>query len=338
MKKLMAHLSSLSISLVLIATSNAVAVTSIPEESGFSGFVNLGVTGLQTETNMISETPFSTLGGATVNSLTNGPDSQSTSSPIVSYEVAYTWASTKTQIFLGSSLEDFLRFDLSTKLGVRQGLGDIGIVSLEVIGSPTPTKVWSDPYQIGVDRQDTDRESAGARLRWDKVLGTELELRVSSKKTDIDDEFSGVALGLSSADRALLNRDGSINKFDLAYRFKFENLIIIPRLSLIDDDLDGAAMAHDRIQVEVSVAGKVNKLRYVTNLTLSQSDFDEVNPIYGVKDESDQIGFSFTLFWDKAFGTKWVASAGIVAYEDRHEIDFYDTKATVITVAMLRRF
>jgi hypothetical protein len=44
------------------------------------------------------------------------------------------------------------------------------------------------------------------------------------------------------------------------------------------------------------------------------------------------------LFLDEVFGAKWIASTWIVAYDESQEIDFYDTKATGITVAMLRRF
>ncbi len=340
-KALQSILTILCSSIMLMSTSStAIAMDAIPKETGVSGFINLGVMGMSVETNMLSKTPLNDLGKENINSLTDTPDSKSSAIPLVNFELSYTWAESRTQIFIGNRLEDFLRFDFATNLGVRQGAGRAGVFGLAAISTPLKTKVWRDPYQINVKREDTDRTSEGFRISWDKILGSQLEIRASTRDVEIDDELSGTAEGLSAAERALLNREGKTKSFDISYKFTVggDNRLV-PRLTYIDYDRDGRAMANDGAQLELSYIIKADALRYVTNLTFGNFEYDEVNPIYSEKDETDRLGFTFTVFWEDIFGLKdWSGNAGVVWFEDDNKIDFYDTKVGAISIGMLTRF
>ena len=47
-----------------------------------------------------------------------------------------------------------------------------------------PTQVWEDPYAEGVRREETDRDSTGVRLQWDRILGTAFELTSPTGRLD----------------------------------------------------------------------------------------------------------------------------------------------------------
>ncbi len=115
--------------------------------------------------------------------------------PVIGLELAYTFASTRTQIFLGNQLEDYIRFDFSTRAGVRQEIGKAGIIGASFLQTPLATEVWEDPFLTGSERSETDRTSDGYRLIWDNIYGTGLELRYSAREVDIDRERSGESLG-----------------------------------------------------------------------------------------------------------------------------------------------
>jgi len=91
----------------------------IPNESGFSGFVRLGGGVSWAKSNMIAGTDLGDVGNKTIDSLTADPDSESDTIPQFDFALRYTFASVKTQIFLGSRLEDVLRYDSVIQLGVR---------------------------------------------------------------------------------------------------------------------------------------------------------------------------------------------------------------------------
>ena len=88
----------------------------IPQESGFSGFVSAGAGLWRVEDNMVKKIGFFQVSDDDIGSIDNKPKSETSVSPIFSYNVRYTFASTRTQIFLGSLLEDILRFDAATLL------------------------------------------------------------------------------------------------------------------------------------------------------------------------------------------------------------------------------
>ena len=79
----------------------------------------------------------------------------------------------------------------STQLGARKDLGSAGILQGGFLFSGIPTQVWEDPYAEGVRREETDRDSTGLRLQWDRVLGTAFEVTFSYRDIAIDTERSG---------------------------------------------------------------------------------------------------------------------------------------------------
>ena len=128
--------------------------------------------------------------------------------PLINGEVTYTFAASRTQLYFGNQLEDFIQFDFSTLLGVRHELGDKSLIAASYVFSSVPTEVWEDPYLTNQRRSKTDRDSNGLRLEWDKIAGTGLGIQYTYRNIELDDEMSGQSLRLSASEMDLLDREG----------------------------------------------------------------------------------------------------------------------------------
>ncbi|MCP3869355.1 MAG: DUF2860 domain-containing protein, partial [Gammaproteobacteria bacterium] len=200
---------ALMIFMLLYGANLATALEPIPKESGFSGFIRPGVGAMRYKTNMVASFLGYDLSKETNDSLSDSPDAESTGIALVPFSLQYTFASTRTQLFLGTDLTDLIRFDYTQQVGIKQGIGKLGILQGGFLFSGIPAKVWKDPYLVGQDRDDTKRKSNGGRLTWDRILGSKLQLRYTYRKIDIDSEKSGDSIpSLTDSGRDRLDRNG----------------------------------------------------------------------------------------------------------------------------------
>jgi hypothetical protein len=341
--KTLAGATALALGLGLATTGSAAVI--IPDKGGFSGYFNLGVGGVDVESNMLASIMNGNIdiGKKTVDNLSDSPKgSENAAIPTFNFELSYTFESTRTQVHIGNLLEDFLRFDSSTIAGVRQDVGNFGLVGASVETTSVDTQVWSDPYLTGAKRKDTDRTGKGFRVYWQQIGKSGLELRYTAKEIDIDKERSGESLALSPAQRKLLDRNGDTERFDMFYEFSSDDKrhIVTPALSYSDRDLDGEAMANDGGAASVNYIYQYDKRwRYVFNASYSDMEMKKANPIYGVKDKYNSYGASVTMFYTEPFGWKdWAFNTTVGYFEEDHDLDFYDSSAGVVTMGMLLKF
>ena len=171
--------------ILLLGANLATALDPIPTESGFSGFIRPGVGYLNFKSNMVASFLGFDLSEKKTNSLDDSPDSESTGIVLVPFSLQYTFASTRTQLFLGTDLTDLIRFDYAQQLGVKQEIGNLGILQGGILFSSIPAKVWKDPYVVDKNRKDTNRTSNGMRLAWDRIGGSHLQLQYTYRKIDV---------------------------------------------------------------------------------------------------------------------------------------------------------
>ena len=326
---------------VLLASIPALAIEPIPKESGFSGFVNVGVGYLSVKSNMIAGTDLGDFGKRTIDSIFDSPDSESDVLPIINGELRYTFATTRTQLFFGNELEDYLRFDFAAQLGVRQELSGVGILGLSYVFNAIPTEVWEDPYVVGRRRGKTDRTSSGLRLTYDKIFGSDLQVELTWRKIDIDDEFSGLTflrLPLAQAER--LDREGDQFQLELLYVFKLvEKHSLIPSVEYARFDLDGDAMSHHRARFALTHGYKMDQFSFITNVLYAYADYDKRNPIYNKTREDHRFGGTFSAFYHRLFNVEKLSLVGTVfAFKDNANIDFYEASALGGGLSVLFRF
>jgi hypothetical protein len=326
----------------LLGAAPAYSILPIPQDSGFSGFINLGAGVITAKSNMIAGNDLATIGKERIDSLTDSPDSENDVIPLINGELAYTFASTRTQLYLGNSFEDFIRFEMSTLAGVRQELPDKSILALSYVFSAIPTEVWADPYVVGQDRTETDRTSSGLRLGYDKILGSDFEIQFTWRSIDLDEERSGLTqLGLPPDQANLLDREGDNYEFEIIYPFRFKQgkHILAPAFSYRRLDLDGKAMASDRYQGQVTYAYIGEKFSITGNLIFGIADADKTNPIYQEKREDLIYGASLSVFYRNLLDVQGLSLVGSVAYfRSDSNIDFYDTTIGLLGLSVLYRF
>ena len=333
----------LSLFVLLAFSTSAGAIEPIPEQPGWSGFVTIGGGVLDARTNTVAgiDVYGIDVGRRRIDSLEEEPKSRSLGLPQLSLNVNYTF-STRTQLFLGNSLENVLQFDTATNFGVRQQFADRSILELAAVSSPAlaPVQVWRDPFVVGENRKETDRTSRGFRIEYDRILGSGFGVRYTQRSTDIERERSGEWLGLSDAEARLLDRNGDARRLLLSYRFPAvgKNLFEV-RVARLEDDLDGKAMSGEQDELYLTHAYLGQRFTMATNLFLASQDFDEVNPVFGRKRSDDNLGVGIALIDRKIFYSKrWWGQAMLAWFEQDSNIDFYDGSSVMVTLGAQFRF
>lgn len=325
------------------ACAPAMALDKMPDEPGLSGFVNAGVSTGSIESNTLARVGVIDLdlGDDTIDDF-GSPDDESITTVALNLTVNYTFSNLKTQVSLGNDLANFLQFDRSTIVSLRHDFDSFGRVQGSVLSSAFPqTEVWEDPYVLGEKRKDTERDSTGGRLTWDKIFGTQFELKVQKRKIEINDERSGRALGLGNAQRALLDREGDVYRSELGYMFNIDNgtHMIRPSIAYIDRDLDGDAMAQDGYEGAVSYLYRNGDITWANTLSYSSLEAGKENPIFEDSHDSEQIVFATQVFVSGLFGLEhWMPNIALMYGESDSDIDFYDSKGWLVNVAIGRQF
>ena len=328
------------LALTSFPVSEALAREPIPEESGFSGHINLGLGGFKVKNNMAAGNSFSDISKERITSLTSSPDSEEFAVPMINGEIIYTFAESRTQIFIGNRVEDLLRYDFNAGAGVRQEIGKFGNIALSYIFTPITGEVWADPYVVNQNRVETDIDANGVRFEWEKVLSSELYLQYTYRELDVDDEQSGSFLGLSLADRESLRRDSDYHNFQVGYTIKLnENHFLIPSGRYVKNDAEGSAMEFDRYIARLTHQYRGERFNFITDIEFGVQDYDGTNPIYGKTQDDDILGAFFTAIYKNPWGlTNWGLLGRVGYFESDSNINFYDSEITVISLSALYRF
>jgi len=346
MKPLALLRKALFVGLLIAFTSSAYGqpLAGIPQESGFSGFVNAGAGLWRVEDNMVKKIGFFKISDDNINSIDDKPKSEYSVNPILNFNLRYyTFASTRTQIFLGNQLEDLLRLDTATSFGVRQELPDQSIIGVSYVFSALVTEVYKDPYDTSGSRNGTDRNINGVRLSYDKILSTDLSFQYTYRNIDIDSERSGSALGLSSSQQNKLDRNGDQHDLEFLYRYVLEDggikHTLIPSFKYSRFELDGDAMSNNAILFNLNYRYDVEKFAFSVNGYYGYADYDKSNPIYGKTRNDNRYGFGLIGFYKSIFDVEGLAlTANVTINRQDSNIDFYDSEIDLYFVSFLYIF
>jgi hypothetical protein len=322
----------------------AMAIEPIPSTPGWRGFVLVGGGYTDLRSNTVAGNQLIDIGQPTISSVAQRPRSDDTFHPVVTGEINYTFGN-GWQAFFGTALEDAVTLDGVTQLGARKDLGTAGIVQGGFLFSGIPTQVWEDPYAEGVRRQDTDRDSTGLRLQWDRILGTAFELTFSYRDISIDTERSGqgvTSVACDAACRDLLRRDGDQYHFDASYLFRLgqgQRHLVRPMLRYTIDDRDGEAMSGDSYRLQLSYVFLGQGYTVASNIAYGSSSMDARNPIFGARTDTDGVVVDTTLFYRLPFESgRWQAVGSVLWGEGDSNVAFHDTELFMITAGVMYRF
>ncbi|MHC4132686.1 MAG: DUF2860 family protein [Planctomycetota bacterium] len=332
-----------SVLVMLFAVTGLGVLQPVPEESGVSGFVNIGTAYMEAKTNMFAGNELISIGDDTVGSIFGNPDTDHEMIPMINGELRYTFGDSRTQIYFGNQMEDVLTFDAATLLGVRKELGDKGTGAISYVFNGIVTEVWEDPYVENAKRTETNRESKGIRLEWDRLYGTNVGVEYQWRKIDIDDEFSGTlgGLGLTPAEIGQLDREGDSQRGEVYYTWRLGGgHSLVPAFRFGKNDLDGDAMASDVYAIRLNYAYRSEKYSIVVTGHVGNEEFDKTNPIYTKTREDDVYGIGVTALLHQPFGwPEGMSLAGTVGYyEADSNIDFYNSEVLMVGTSVLYNF
>ena len=330
--------STLTILLTLAGVGAHAEINPIPKQSGFSGFGQLGVS--------YSEVNSNTLVGPEKSESQRlySLNSQATSSGsriTPNLDLRYTFAESRTQLFLGNVIQDALMLDFTQQFGVRREMGDKGIGSVAFVFSGIPGQVWEDPYQTDRNREDTDRSSSGVRLGWDGIWGSPFSATYTYRTIEIDDEHSGDSISwLTNAERAELDRNGKIQDLSLTYNWRLENgSQLTPGLNYSRYEADGAAASYDRFGGQLTYALLTPKYSLITNMLMNRVEYDDVNPVFGQTVEADEWGLNATFMWHQLLDVDQLSGLVSASYgESDANVGFFDTDLSQVSAGLLYRF
>ncbi|SDU33389.1 Protein of unknown function [Pseudomonas pohangensis] len=325
---------------------SAHAVDKIPQKDGLKGFVFLGASANSMESNMLASVGGTDVSDRRINSVTSSPDSKNYSRVTPAFELSYTFADSRTQIFGGTELDDFLTQDGSMGVGIRQGVGSLGNLRASLLAS-AEREVYKDPYVVNAKRSRTDQTSNGMRLGWEHIMESDFDITYTHRTIDLDKELSGVTpvvdggLGLNAQQINDLDRNGDFGKLDFTYNAQLSpDSMFVSTYSYIDANLDGDAMAMDgyAMQFDYRYTGFQDWALSATAVVSTMSS-DDYNPIYGKKQQQDSYGASLTAAYIEPFGLKDWKALGTFAYgKQDNNIDFYETSLSSVNLGMMYNF
>jgi hypothetical protein len=322
----------------------AMAIEPIPSTPGWRGFVVVGAGYVDLESNTVAGNNLIDIGQPTISSVTQRPSSDDTFHPVVTGEINYTFNG-GWQAFFGTSLEDAVTLDGVTQLGVRKDLGSAGILQGGFLFSGIPTQVWEDPYAEGVRREETDRDSTGLRLQWDRVLGSAFELTFSYRDISIDTERSGEGVTSVACDAScqeLLRRDGDQYSFDVSYLYRLgegQRHLVRPMVRYTIDDREGEAISSDGYRLQLSYIFLGQGYTVASNLVYGGSSHDARNPIFGARTDADGIAVDTTLFYRLPIESgRWQAVGSVLWGESDSDVAFHDNEIFMVSLGVMYRF
>jgi hypothetical protein len=322
----------------------AAAVEPVPDSVGWRGFGVIGVGFTDLSSNMVAGNRLIDIGQSVTESIYRSPRSDSTFHPVITGEVNYTFGN-GWQAFLGTSLEDAITLDAVTQAGVRRNLSGGGTLQAGLLFNGITTQVWEDPYAEGVNRQETDRDSSGVRLQWDRIMGSAFEATVSYRDISFDTERSGqgvTSVTCNAVCQGLLRRDGEQVTFDVSYLYRLgsaSNHLLRPAVGYTVDNRDGDAVAGDSYRLQLSYVYVTPAYTFASNIIYGQSSRDQRNPLFGTRTDNDRLALNATLLYRlPASSGRWQAVANVLWGREDSDVRFHDSDLFMVSVGAMYRF
>jgi hypothetical protein len=327
-----------------VAAPIASAIEAIPETPGWRGFVVGGLGYTDLKSNFVAGNGILDIGQPRIASVNEAPRSDDAVHPMVTGEVSYTFEN-QWQVFFGTAIEDAVTLDGVTQLGMRKDMGGPGVLQVGYVFSGIPTQTWEDPYAEGVDREETDRDSNGARIQWDRFLGSAFQFTLTYRDVSIERERSGqgvLSVACDAACQDLLRRDGDQYSFDVSYLYKLgegSRHLLRPLVRYTTNDRDGEAISGDGYRLQLSYVFLGQGYSVASNVAYGSNSQDARNPIFGVKTDSDVFALDTTVFYRLPIASgRWQAVGSLLWGKEDNDVRFHDNEVFSVGLGAMYRF
>jgi hypothetical protein len=286
-------------------------------DTGLSGRLQAGFFHLQTDSQLFAEDDNRSNddleGPADMNNMTSG---------LVSVYLRYQFEN-GTAIYAGNPLEVGEGFSVAA--GVSQPIGQS---TLDVAATWLPIKeVWKNPYDTVKDRDQSDADVYGLRMKLENVAGSQWEIEYCTDRIDIkDDEIGDIENNLK--------RNGWKHEVGVKYNIILEpGLNLSPELSYTYSDIEGHSNSYQGVKFGAMLKQAKPPWVFIGMVSGSHHQYQKTHPLFGkTRQESEITTFAqvmrLNLFgMEKLFGS---FGAGYV-WSDAN-IDFFDSQ-TIIGLA-----
>jgi hypothetical protein len=198
---------------------------------------------------------------------------------------------------------------------------NVGIIDINAFFTPFE-EVWENPYITGVDRQTTRTSRYGARVAFNRILGTGLRVNVVYMNDDVDEDVIGKLM-------PELSRDGAVYALNANYSFNVTKTFELrPRMSIRKGEYDGDSNSFTKFKMDLEARYIIGRLALIPRIFYSCSEYDEINPIFNKPREDDGYGISLMANYTAPFGWQnWSTQAMAGFSRGDSNITFYDSEA-----------
>ncbi|HCY84398.1 MAG TPA: hypothetical protein DHV36_04615 [Desulfobacteraceae bacterium] len=279
-----------------------------------------------------------------ITSLDQDAESETQFSPMLLWGMGYTLKNESTRFFAGAPEENIIEGDFFLELGIQQKLGDGTVLSAAYIPGVADEDVWADPYKLGSDRSETDRESQAVRVAAESILGTPLTLQYGFGTQDIDKDDAGLyhfQQGLiTRLEQETLKRAGDFHQVQATYAIPLgAQTLLQPGIVYTKASLDGDASSYDRIGGHVSLTTPLGPWHCFTTISVSRAAYDASNPVFDKTREDWTYGAIAGAAYAAPFGWKSVMFNLYTGMNrDESNIKFYDSSAAFAGIGVTWMF
>lgn len=268
--------------IALCFAASAAATETDPFTPGFSGYIQpiVGMSHSKSLSDVSDD-------NERIDALDQDAESETEFAPMMLWALGYTLDNKSTRFFAGTPEESIVDGTLFLELGIQQKLANGTVLSAAYIPQipGLDDEAWSDPYQLGTARSETDRESQAFRITADAILGSPLTLKYGFGITDIENEKAGqyhFQQGLIAAeDRQALKRSGNVHQVQALYAVPLgETTLLQPGLVYTRGDMDGRAHSFDRFGGQMTLTTDLGRWQCFTTASVSHAEYDGSNPVF----------------------------------------------------------
>jgi len=322
---------------LLLVSSFADAQVRKPTEQGWSGDIMVGVASITVEGHARTLDDYN----PSLNSFDEPTKSESMFMPGAAGNAAYTFSDINHQFFAGVSRSKVVDGQFSPELGYRYWRSDDEYLSVALIPVSFAGGAWADPFVLGAPRVETDRSVTAVHATWEHVLGSNFKLEFGRGTVSIDDELSGMGLGLSAPQRSMLDREGDLNYISAGYSFMpLAFLKLEPNLYRYSKDGGGSATDFESTGLEIDLQTGFSQNQFLLmSFEYEQRKTDADNPVFNDRSDSSYYSVFAAYLHKGAFGMKKGILGIMATHSNRDDdIDFFDQKGTVIATGVVWQF
>ncbi len=270
--------------------------------------------------------------------LNNNGQQLSGGSPFILGRVQY--AFDNTAIFIGNSEDQIADAQFQAEIGVMHQF-DNGIqVTGALFGNmPGMDETWQDPYLLNQKRETSDQAISGGRVAVSLAV-IPLSFSYAYANSEVDNDQIGTNSGLTPHQMNQLKRNSDYYRSSANLTIPLsDSFFLAPGIYFSEREADGDAQSNEEVGAQLGVQAIFGRHSIMGTIGASASRYDQINPIFGKRRDSESAGIFSVYSYDKPFNlnnTVFTVMSGVEEVDS--DIDFYDSSSAFVATGIAYTF